>query len=516
MPTMNDQKLRNKPEKYAIYLRKSRADLDAEALGQGETLARHRRQLLELAGRCGYAIGEVYQEIRSGDSVEARPEMLRLLSDVECRRWAGVLCMDIDRLARGDSADQGRIIRTFCLSDTLIVTPNRVYDMSDDDDEDYADFGLFMARKEYKAIRRRMLRGRIASAQEGHFIGSTPPFGYDKVRLENGRGWTLAPNQESEAVRLMYSMCVSGEGCTMIAERLDELGVFPRSGGRWSRASVADILKNPVYCGKIRWRYRRERKSSSGGRITKQRSVSGEHILVQGLHSPLVSEEVFRQAQECMTGRKRTSANSGKALRNPLAGLVVCGKCGALMQRVRDRRTVRLACLTPGCGNISAELSLVESAVASGLSGWFGVSVTPEFPHALELCPDVNCTEILRAGTDRLMKQRERVYTLFEQGIYSDIEFRERLSSISSQLEKIEKAESAQEQPRVPCECPAESEHSQPATVLEIYQRASPEQKNALLKSVVDRVTYTKEKRRSKGAAGFVFHLEIAVKFPPE
>ena len=36
---------------YAIYLRKSQADLEAEASGVGETLSRHRRTLLELAKR---------------------------------------------------------------------------------------------------------------------------------------------------------------------------------------------------------------------------------------------------------------------------------------------------------------------------------------------------------------------------------------------------------------------------------------------------------------------------------
>ena len=102
--------------RYAVYLRKSRADLDAEAMGQGETLARHRAALQEYADKNGLSIGGIYEEIVSGDSIEARPEMLRLLSDVEKGRWAGVLCMDIDRLARGDSADQARISRTFRIS----------------------------------------------------------------------------------------------------------------------------------------------------------------------------------------------------------------------------------------------------------------------------------------------------------------------------------------------------------------------------------------------------------------
>lgn len=36
---------------YCIYLRKFRADAEAEAHGEGETLARHERALLDLARR---------------------------------------------------------------------------------------------------------------------------------------------------------------------------------------------------------------------------------------------------------------------------------------------------------------------------------------------------------------------------------------------------------------------------------------------------------------------------------
>lgn len=36
---------------YAIYLRKSRADVEAEKLEEGETLARHEKILTELAAR---------------------------------------------------------------------------------------------------------------------------------------------------------------------------------------------------------------------------------------------------------------------------------------------------------------------------------------------------------------------------------------------------------------------------------------------------------------------------------
>lgn len=50
---------------YAIHLRKSRADLEAEARGEGESLARHRARLLAFAERAGLPIVAEYSEIIS-------------------------------------------------------------------------------------------------------------------------------------------------------------------------------------------------------------------------------------------------------------------------------------------------------------------------------------------------------------------------------------------------------------------------------------------------------------------
>ena len=51
---------------YAIYLRKSRADIEAEKLGEGETLAKHRKILDELAARKGCYIDKIlgYENLR--------------------------------------------------------------------------------------------------------------------------------------------------------------------------------------------------------------------------------------------------------------------------------------------------------------------------------------------------------------------------------------------------------------------------------------------------------------------
>ena len=106
-----------------IYLRKSRADREAEARGEGETLARHERILLDLAKKRGYNVGTIYKEIVSGETISARPVMQQLLREVESGIWDGVLVVEVERLARGDTIDQGVVARSFQYSNTLIITP---------------------------------------------------------------------------------------------------------------------------------------------------------------------------------------------------------------------------------------------------------------------------------------------------------------------------------------------------------------------------------------------------------
>lgn len=223
-------------DEYCLYLRKSRIDLEAEANGQGDTLARHRAALLKLAQKRGFNITGCYEEVRSGESIAARPEMQRLLNDVEDGRWAGVLVMEVERLARGNTTDQGIVADTFKYSDTKIVTPNKIYDPGDEFDEEYFEFGLFMSRREYKTINRRLQRGRRASLSEGKYIAGKATYGYERYKLSGEKGYSLRiiPEQ-AEIVRQIYNWYVNGEllpdgtlrplGSYTIAKRLDARGI---------------------------------------------------------------------------------------------------------------------------------------------------------------------------------------------------------------------------------------------------------------------------------------------------
>ena len=180
---------------YLMYLRKSRADVEAEAHGAGDTLARHQDELLRAAKRLNLPVSKIYREIVSGDSIAARPVMQQLLDEVERGMWEGVLVVEVERLARGDTIDQGIVAQAFKLSHTKIVTPAKIYDPNNEFDEEYFEFGLFMSRREYKTINRRLQRGRVASVMEGKYTGNIPPYGYTRVKLQNEKGWTLEPSR---------------------------------------------------------------------------------------------------------------------------------------------------------------------------------------------------------------------------------------------------------------------------------------------------------------------------------
>lgn len=144
-----------------------------------------------------------------------------------------------------------------------------------------------------------MMRGRIASVSEGNFIGSLPPYGYDKVKV--GKSYTLQENEESDTVRLIYELFVNEKlGTVNIANHLNDLGIKPRKKDYWVNSSIRDILRNPVYIGKIRWNWRKTVKKYENGVIIKSRpkSIKDDWILTEGKHKGIISESLFNAAQE--------------------------------------------------------------------------------------------------------------------------------------------------------------------------------------------------------------------------
>lgn len=499
---------------YCIYLRKSRADLEAEARGEGETLARHQRTLIDLAARMGLDIDHIYREVVSGDTISARPQMQQLLSDLRRGKWTGVLCMEVERLARGDTVDQGIVARTFKYSGAKIITPLKTYDPSSEADEEYFEFSLFMSRREYKTIKRRLQAGRRASVREGHYCGSVAPYGYTRVRLPRGEGWTLAIDPATaDTVRMMFNWAAHGEGeadvplgANAIATRLNGMNLLTRRGCRWSQTSVRDILKNPVYIGYVTWdNHTFTQRILDDGSIRSVRKKGAAPIQVRGLHDPLISRALFDKVQLIISTRPRPRVHDGKVISNPLAGLVCCAECGRTLRMVRSgaiKDYYLLTCPTTGCPVSGVSVQRMEKAVMDTLDYWIELCET-------EPVPELDEERIARAAQRVSLEsqlaqadgQRARLHDLLEQGVYDIPTYLERSKALSARITGIEAQlnELALQQDKPTRLDSIRALSDDIHRVRTAYNSSlSPQLRNELLKSVISKIVYKKKTRGSK------------------
>jgi len=510
---------------YCAYLRKSRKDVELEALGQGETLARHEKQLRDLADRLGVSIAETYREIVSGDTIAERPEVRRLLDDVAAGLWAGVLVMDVDRLGRGDSIDQGVIMQTFLYSGTLIITPDKTYDPADESDSEFFEIKLFFSRREYNMIKKRMQRGRVAAALAGCYSSPRAVFGYERYKLPDRKGWSLRPVPEkAEIVRMVYRWYADGVdghsiGTSGIASRLIDMGVKTDLGGNFSPSSVRQMLQNPTYIGKIQWNTRTTVNRIENGRRVRSRPRSDRPILVDGLHEPIVDAALFARVQDIFSHHGKWPGNVHATPINPLAGLLYCGVCGHAMTIKGDpnRRGDFVVCKTQRCASYSAYLSVVEGMVLEILRGWI-VDYETARPDARQRADDRQTAAAtvrqLTAQLQTLETQSGRLFDLLESGVYDVATYRQRRADLDSRLAQTREALDQARKPSRPA--PLDLYIPKLRQTLSAYAAAStPAEKNALLKQVVERITYHKTQRcyRNNGLADHLT-LDVFPKYP--
>lgn len=509
-------------EEYAIYLRKSRADMEAELKGEGETLARHEKMLTDLAIKRKLIIGKIYREIVSGESIEARPEMQKLLSDVKAGRWAGVLVVEVERLARGDTTDQGIVAKAFKISDTKIITPMKTYDPNNEFDEEYFEFGLFMSRREYKTINRRLQNGRMASVNEGKYVGSIAPYGYDRIKIKGDKGYTLKENKEASTVKIIYDLYANENlSINEVAERINDMGLKPRKVEKWTIATVKDILSNPVYIGKIKWDSRKTVKVYKNEEVIKKRPRNKNCKMVNGLHKAIIDLNTWEIVQAKRSLNKPPVINND-VVRNPLCGLVICAKCGKKMQRrpysVADKEPT-LFCNNPDCDNISSKLYLVENKVVEGLKKWLK-DYKFDYEKQIEkanIDRKKTLEDTIKSLEVELKKENEKLLSIFsflEDGTYTKEMFKARSDLISQNVarlnQSIQEYKMKLEQENLVDE---EKEILVPKieNIIDIYDMLkTAEEKNDLLKTVLTQITYLKtEKAIRKDSDPNNFTIEL-------
>lgn len=424
--------------------------------------------------------------------------------------------------------DQGLVAQTFQYSGTKIITPIKTYDPNDEFDEEYFEFGLFMSRREYKTINRRLQRGRILSIKEGKYVGNIPPYGYRRIKLKDQKGYTLEHDlNEAKVVMLIYEWYTGPErlGVSRIRNRLNKMKIPTRKGGDWTTSTIRNILSNPVYIGKIRWNARPIIKKMSAGEVVKERPRAKDVMVVDGLHEAIVDEETFSLAQKCLNENPSLPVPTRHIVKNPLAGLIVCGMCGRKLNRrpYQNGYPDTLMCVGPTCPNVSSYLYLVEEKLLQVMADWlqnYKVEIKEQEAreNSLEVELIKGSIENINKELEVLKKQLNNLHDLLEQGIYSVDIFLDRSKIIN---DKINASEKNKKELKGELKKASKKEESRKTLIPKVekvvdlyWQLPAPKEKNLLLKEVLDKVIYIKTVSGRWHAKPDDFELQVYPKLP--
>jgi hypothetical protein len=333
----NATRIQFTPDEVIEYLRKSRSD--DPLLTTEEVLKKHEMELDEWALRnMGEKVPEKnkFREVVSGETLSERPEIQKVLKLIESPYYKAISVVEPSRLTRGDLEDIGKIIKLLRYTGTYVITPHKVYDLTDEYDRDAFERELKRGNEYLEYTKKIMLRGKIIAVREGQYIATYPPYGYKKISYKEGRRTirTLEIiNEEAEVVKMIFDWYVNKNmSMNGVAYKLDDLGFKPARAEHFTKETIQEILSNEVYLGKIRWQYRKSVISVENQEIIKSRprEDKGTMLLFDGLHDALISQEIFDKAQEKRS--KNVPLRKSQALKNPLAGILYCKKCGRAMK----------------------------------------------------------------------------------------------------------------------------------------------------------------------------------------
>ena len=299
-----------KPEEVIDYLRKSRSD--DPLLTVEEVLSKHEAMLDEWAEKhLGAVVPEEnkYREVVSGETIAERPEINRVLRLIESPKYKAVAVVEPQRLTRGDLEDIGRLMKLLKHTNTLVITPQRIYDLRDEYDWDAFERELKRGNDYLEYTKKILNRGRLLSVSQGNYVGNTPPYGYDKTFVTEGKrkGPILVPNKaEADVVRMMFYLYVNKDmGCTNICKKFDEMGIKPPKGDYWSPAAMTKMLQNIHYIGKVKWNHRKTLTIVEEGEFKKTRTSRGVPDLRRKARSHYSRRAIQRRASQ--EGKEHTT-----------------------------------------------------------------------------------------------------------------------------------------------------------------------------------------------------------------
>lgn len=387
-------------------------------------------------------------------SILERPSLMAALNlirnDGEIKYF---ICLDSSRLSRNVS-HQLIIVDEIKKSGVQLVFIKTSYD---DTPEGRFQLTVMSAVDEYERARFRFRTelGKRAKANKKLLTHSPGLYGYEYNKEDD----TLSINEEeAKNVKLMYNWAVSEEiGPNAIAQRLNDLGVPTKKDKLWQKTTVKRILVNTAYKGILYIR----RYDATDVKLNKYKDAKDKAKRKErpreewiGISVPIIIDvDTWIRVQEIMIDARRKWKGYGKS-EYLLSALCRCGICGSTMHgnliSSKNKKWRYYVCTarSPGitgmdkCGLSFVNADTLERLVWNKVVSWLNNpdELEKEIKNGLpdDLGEKEKRLEELETDTGNLIKEKERVATMFQKGLIDELSAEKRLREINTKSNTLQ------------------------------------------------------------------------------
>ena len=301
-------------EKLHIYIRVSSETQSTDGFG----LENQRELGLRICDQKGWEpiLYDEGSKSSSNDDLTNRPQMVRLLDEIDRGNVKYVWVYEIDRLSRNKTTQYLITNKMREKNITLLVGSGTQYDLGDFRDALLHGIMSEIAQFDQAQRTERLRRGRLSKVKIGGWKGGPPPYGY-KI----SEGFLVENPDTSEWVKKIYSWYSQGKTIREIQNELLSKGVLtPRRKLLWNENSIIKILQNTHYEG---YHYYSDKKL-------------GEEVRVD--NPPILPSSLIKSVRDRI---KKTRVHTSRNQKHftLLNGLLFCGQCGTKFgQRIQRHK----------------------------------------------------------------------------------------------------------------------------------------------------------------------------------
>lgn len=353
--------------KFAIYSRKSKFTGKGESIGNQVELCRQ-NIFLSFPNVTDDDILVFEDEGFSGGNTK-RPKFQEMLKLCRKKQIKCIVCYRLDRISRNVS-DYSALIEELNKLNVSFISINEKFDTSTSMGRAMMYIASVFAQLERETIAERIRDNMIELAKDGRWLGGNPPTGYKSAetigsvtiegKKRKARMLEIIPT-EAETVRLIYKKFLEFNSLTKTETFLIQNNNLTKTGKRFSRFAIKNILTNPVYliADETAWNYFEMKKadifsnksefngqhaimaynktSQKTGKTNEIRDIK-EWIMAVGKHQGIINSSEWIKVQTILEQNKSKSYRKARSNTALLSGLLYCGNCRSFMRPKLSQR----------------------------------------------------------------------------------------------------------------------------------------------------------------------------------